>query len=54
MMAQPPEIRFVGDTAIVSEIEQDLESITEKMVEVMGNEYNMRINKTKTKVMVRD
>lgn len=38
--------------ATVTESEQDVESIMEKMEEVMGNKNNMRINKIKTKVMV--
>lgn len=47
-------VRFVDDIVVVAENEDDLKCLLEKMKKIMGQEYNMKNNKSKTKVMLCD
>jgi len=44
-------LRFADDIAIIAENEEDLQNILEIINLIMKNEYNMKINKAKTKVL---
>ena len=44
-------IRYADDTALIAENEQDLQEVMSKL-QFLGDEYGLKINKTKTKVMV--
>uniref|UniRef100_A0A8D8Z0H2 Craniofacial development protein 2 n=1 Tax=Cacopsylla melanoneura TaxID=428564 RepID=A0A8D8Z0H2_9HEMI len=45
-------LRFADDIAITTETEEDLQLILQTMNNVMKNEFNMRINKKKTKILL--
>lgn len=45
-------IWFDDDIAIQAESEADLKHIMGRMDEMMGNEYNVKIDKGKTKILV--
>ncbi|KAI5718650.1 hypothetical protein M8J77_024598 [Diaphorina citri] len=45
-------LRFADDIAIITENENDLQRILERMNTIMKTKYNMRMNRTKTKVLV--
>lgn len=45
-------IRFADDIALITENEEDLQKILCKMDKIMEEEFNMRINANKTKVLV--
>jgi len=43
---------FAGDIVIIANQEEDLENIVQIMNRIMATEFNMKINKTKTKTLV--
>lgn len=45
-------LRFADDIAVLTDNEEDLQNILEKMNSTMKNEYNMKINRAKTKIHV--
>jgi len=45
-------LRFADDIAVITDNEEDLQNVIEIMNLTMKNEYNMKINKIKTKVLV--
>lgn len=45
-------IQYIDDIAIMTEIEEGLKAIMERMENIMGNAQNMRFNKGETKIMV--
>jgi hypothetical protein len=45
-------LRFADDIAVITDNEEDLQNSLEIMNSTMKNEYNMKINKAKTKFLV--
>lgn len=45
-------IRFADDIAIITESEQDLQIMIKEMDRILGGEYDMKLNRHKTKVLV--
>jgi len=44
--------RFADDIAIITNQEEDLQNIMQLMNRIMATEFNMKISKTKTKILV--
>lgn len=45
-------LRFADDMALLAESEEQLEQSLQELERIMKNEYNMKLNKKKTKVMI--